>query len=62
MLTGWPQLKQWLAERGQGEQLRRRLEAKANEWVRLGSGEGGLLDRVELDEVQSWLASDIAAS
>ena len=31
--------------------------AKAEEWIRLGRGEGGLLDPAELAEADSWLNS-----
>ena len=50
MLTGWPLLEQWIKEGKAAELTRRRLEAKAAEWVRLGQGEGGLLDKAELRE------------
>jgi len=57
LITGWPALQEWLAERRGAEQTRRRLEGKAAEWVRLGRGAGGLLDEVELLEAERWLAS-----
>jgi hypothetical protein len=56
LISGWPQLQQWLAERREAEQTRRRLEDKAAEWVRLGRGRGGLLDEAELPEAERWLA------
>ncbi len=60
MLTGWPRLGQWITEFQAAEVVRRRLEDKAAEWVRLGRGEGGLLDRVELREAEAWLkATDL---
>jgi hypothetical protein len=55
LITGWPTLQEWLTERREAEQTRRRLEAKAVEWVRLGQGRGGLLDSVELAEAEGWL-------
>jgi len=61
LITGWPTLQQWVAEWREAEQIRRRLEAKATEWVRLGRGSGGLLDAVELREAERWLASPDAA-
>ena len=61
LITGWPTLQEWLAERREAEQTRRRLEAKAAEWVWLGRGSGGLLDEVELLEAERWLASPDAA-
>ena len=61
LIEGWPTLRRWLGERREVEQARRRLEAKAKEWVRLGQGEGGLLDEVELLEAERWLPSADAA-
>ncbi|MDH7486283.1 MAG: SUMF1/EgtB/PvdO family nonheme iron enzyme [Anaerolineae bacterium] len=61
LITGWPTLQEWLSERREAEQTRRRLEAKAAEWLRLGRGTGGLLDEVELLEAERWLASPDAA-
>ena len=60
LISGWPTLQGWLAERRDAEQTRRRLEAKAGEWARL-SGEGGILEEVELLEAERWLASPDAA-
>jgi WD40 repeat protein len=60
LITSWPILIEWLAERREAEQMRRRLETKATEWVRLGWGEGGLLDETELREAERWLASSDA--
>jgi WD40 repeat protein len=57
LIAGWPTFQGWLTERREAEQTRRRLEAKAAEWVRLGRGTGGLLDEVELLEAKRWLAS-----
>ena len=57
LITGWPALQQWITERREMEQTRRRLAASAGEWVRLGSGSGGLLDKIELAEAQRWLDS-----
>jgi WD40 repeat protein/energy-coupling factor transporter ATP-binding protein EcfA2 len=56
LITGWPMLKQWVDERRDAEQTRRRLEYKATEWLRLGSADAGLLDEVELAEAERWLA------
>ncbi|WP_414586543.1 eIF2A-related protein [Scytonema sp. PCC 10023] len=57
LISGWPTLQQWIMKRREAEQTRRRLEARAHEWVRLGKGNGGLLDEVELAEAQRWLKS-----
>ncbi|MBV8885687.1 MAG: WD40 repeat domain-containing protein, partial [Chroococcidiopsidaceae cyanobacterium CP_BM_RX_35] len=61
LISGWPKLQQWISERREAEQTRRRLTAQATEWVRLGQGSGGLLDEVELAEAQGWLNSPDAA-
>ncbi len=47
----------WIGQRRQAEQTRRGLEAKAAEWVRLGKGEGGLLDSQELKEARIYTDS-----
>ena len=57
LITGWARLQAWADERREAEQIRRRLEGKAAEWVRLGRGSGGLLDEAELPEAERWLAS-----
>lgn len=53
LLTAWPRLQAWLLESRESERARRRLEAKAEEWDRLGR-RGGFLDEVELREVDEW--------
>lgn len=55
------QLQDWIIQRREAEQTRRRLIAKVEEWVRLGKGQGGLLDEFELAESQHWLDSSDAA-
>ena len=62
LITGWPTLRGWLDERREAEQVRRRLEARADDWVRLGRGRGGLLDEIELVELERWLAGPDAAA
>ncbi len=57
LINGWTRLQEWADERREAEQIRRRLESKASEWVRLGRATGGLLSEVELPEAQHWLAS-----
>ncbi len=57
LIGGWSRLQDWADERREAEQIRRRLEGKATEWVRLGKGSGGLLDEAELPEADRWLAS-----
>jgi formylglycine-generating enzyme required for sulfatase activity len=60
LIEGWPQLRQWLRELRQAEIERRRLAAKADEWLRLDR-RGGLLDAAELAEAERWMASATAA-
>src|SRR5271166_641905 len=55
LIGGWPLLQQWVKERREAELTRRRLEAKVAEWVRLGRGDGGLLDEVQLHEAELWI-------
>ncbi|MEZ4683967.1 MAG: NACHT domain-containing protein [Caldilineaceae bacterium] len=57
LLNGWPQLRTWINERRAAEQIRRRLEEKATDWVRLERSEGGLMAPVALAEAEFWLAS-----
>jgi WD40 repeat protein len=57
LITGWPRLREWIQEFRVGEQTRRRLIAKAEEWMQLGSSTGGLLDEVALHEATQWLRS-----
>ncbi len=61
LLHGWPLLHEWINQRRDAEQTRRRLETKADEWVRLGKGEGGRLDEFALAEADHWLASPDAS-
>lgn len=61
LISGWPTLHTWLGERREAEQTRRRLVAKAQEWVLLGREQGGLLDEAELPEAERWLHSSHAA-
>jgi len=61
LLAGWPMLAHWISETHEAEQTRRRLEAKADEWVRLGRGQDALLDAAELGETDRWLKSAAAS-
>jgi serine phosphatase RsbU (regulator of sigma subunit) len=54
MITAWPTLAGWIAARRRDEQRRRQLEAAVAHWVERGRGAGGLLDPVELAEVEVW--------
>ncbi|WP_254173294.1 nSTAND1 domain-containing NTPase [Planktothrix pseudagardhii] len=60
LISSWPQLQDWIIQRRDAEQTRRRLIAKVEEWVRLGKDKGGLLDEFELAEAQHWLESSDA--
>ncbi|CAD5912013.1 nSTAND1 domain-containing NTPase [Planktothrix agardhii] len=60
LISGWPTLQKWISDRREAEQIRRRLEVKTQEWLRLGQGSGGLLDEVELAEAERWLNSNDA--
>jgi WD40 repeat protein len=60
LITGWPRLQEWLKERRAAEQTRRRLESKAEEWMRLAR-KGGLLDEVEIKEAEQWSQGPDAA-
>jgi hypothetical protein len=60
LLTGWPDLQAWVAQHRQAELVRRHLEDKAEDWVKLGAGSGGLLDSAELPEAVKWLADPAA--
>lgn len=57
LIFAWARLAEWIRERREAEQVRRRLETNAAEWVRLGRGGGGLLDKAELSEAERWLSS-----
>jgi WD40 repeat protein len=61
LVRNWPTLVQWLEDERAAVAMRRRLEAKATEWVRLGRGTAGLLDERQLAEAQRWLESAEAA-
>jgi len=57
LVRNWPTLVDWLEQEKVALAIRRRLEGRAAEWVRLGQGSGGLLDEVELREAERWLES-----
>ncbi|MCS7290871.1 MAG: hypothetical protein NZ699_17255 [Roseiflexus sp.] len=61
LVRNWPTLVEWLEDERAAIATRRRLEAKAAEWVRLGGGAAGLLDEVQLAEAERWLNSAEAA-
>lgn len=53
----WPRLVKWLGDVRADMATRKRLEAKADEWINLGAGTAGLLDAVQVREAQRWLES-----
>jgi WD40 repeat protein len=55
LVRNWPRLVEWLEDEKAAIAVRRRLESRAAEWVRLGRGDGGLFDEVELREAERWL-------
>lgn len=55
LVRNWPRLVEWLQEEHERITLRQRLESRAAEWVRLGRGQGGLLDEIALIEAEHWL-------
>lgn len=61
LVRNWPRLVDWLEETRMEMTTRRRWEARAAEWVRLGRGQGGLLDEVQLAEAERWIESPEAA-
>jgi hypothetical protein len=54
LIGTWKTLQTWVKERSGAEQMRRRLEDKALEWIRL-ERKGGLLDSAELEEARHWM-------
>ncbi|MFO0655151.1 MAG: hypothetical protein U0787_08740 [Polyangia bacterium] len=62
MLRAWPRLRRWLSELRQAERVRRRFEQQADDWQRLASRGGGLLDAVETKEAEQFLQSPDAQS
>ncbi len=59
LIGSWPRLAEWIRNYRTHEEVRRRLEDKAAEWVRLNR-RGGLLDELELREADTWLADNAA--
>jgi WD40 repeat protein len=61
LILGWPSLREWISQRRTAELTRRELESAASTWIRLGKGQGGLFDDVELREAERWRSSTDAA-
>jgi WD40 repeat protein len=60
LARNWPRLIDWLETERSALETRRRLDARATEWIQLGRGTAGLLDAIQLGEAESWLASSEA--
>ncbi len=60
LITAWPMLREWVAQKRVGEQRRRWLDTKVGEWIERGRGMTSLLDSVELSEAEHWMQSDAA--
>jgi WD40 repeat protein len=56
LIRGWPQLQRWIEESRKAEEVRRKLERKAQEWIDAGTGTEGLLGTGGLVEAESFLA------
>jgi len=57
LVRNWPLLTEWLQEAQTSLAQRRRLEARAKEWIQLDRDPRALLDEVELREAERWLDS-----
>jgi WD40 repeat protein len=57
LIRGWPQLQRWIEESRKAEEIRRKLERKAHEWIDAGAGTEGLLGTAALAEAEGWIAS-----
>jgi WD40 repeat protein len=57
LIRGWPTLQGWIAESRKAEELRRKLERKAQEWVDAGAGAEGLLGTAGLAEAEVFVAA-----
>jgi WD40 repeat protein len=62
LVRNWPRLAEWLQEGHASLAERRRLEAKALEWVRRGRMRHALFDEVELREAERWRESPAGRS
>jgi WD40 repeat protein len=56
LIRGWPRLERWIEESRKAEEVRRKLERKAQEWIDAGTGTEGLLGTGGLVEAESFLA------
>lgn len=52
LIKAWPMLQEWIRNYKELEEKRRIFDFKLKEWMRLGCGEVGLLDLVEINEIE----------
>ena len=55
LISAWPTMRSWVAERRDAEQARRRLEGHVETWEEHGRA-AAFLDEVQLREARGWLA------
>lgn len=60
MIVAWPTLTGWVETRRVDEQRRRQIEAAAAQWIQRGRGPRGLLDPMELADVEAWQRTESA--
>jgi serine phosphatase RsbU (regulator of sigma subunit) len=60
MISAWPTLAGWIQDRRAAEQRRRHIELTAAQWIDRGRGTRGLLDPIELAEVEAWRRTESA--
>jgi WD40 repeat protein len=56
LIRGWPQLQRWIEDSRKAEEVRRKLERRAQEWIDAGAGTEGLLGSGGLVEAEGFLA------
>jgi WD40 repeat protein len=57
LIHGWPQLQRWIEEWRKAEEIRRKLEQKAQEWIDAGTDTEGLLGTGGLAVAEMWVTS-----
>ena len=56
----WPKITEWFTDLREALVVKRRLELFASNWVILGHSDKGLMDKYQLHEAETWLASEKA--
>lgn len=56
----WPKIGEWFTELRESLVVKRRLELFASNWAILGHSDKGLMDKFQLHEAETWLASESA--